>query len=149
MGCSGVRFQPRNTAPGGGVGTGLLRSQRSAPPNDAGLAGEASRRRGPGRDIGGPESYELAFLVPYITIIGLQKRLELRDGGALRHSFRRVVGVAIALREPQGEGKLSVARTRAQWTLSPICEKREPPSAPAKRRPPLNKILCHKLSERN
>ena len=44
MGCSGVLFHPRSTV-AAGVGTGLLRSQRSAPPNDAGLAGEASRRR--------------------------------------------------------------------------------------------------------
>ena len=55
MGCSGVRFHPRSTV-AAGVGAGLLRSQRSAPPSDAGLAGEASRRRGPGGDIGGPDS---------------------------------------------------------------------------------------------
>ena len=55
IGCSGVRFHPRSTV-AAGVGAGLLRSQRSAPPNDAGLAGEASRRRGPGGDIGGPDS---------------------------------------------------------------------------------------------
>ena len=55
MGCSGVLFHPRSTV-AAGVGTGLLRSQRSAPPNDAGLAGEASRRRGPGGYIGGPDS---------------------------------------------------------------------------------------------
>ena len=58
IGCSGVRFHPRSTV-AAGVGAGLLRSQRSAPPNDAGLAGEASRRRGPGGYIGGPDSLGL------------------------------------------------------------------------------------------
>ena len=126
MGCSGVLFHPRSTV-AAGVGAGLLRSHRSAPPNDAGLAGEASRRRGPGGDIGGPDS--LGFVAagrPELGAGGFGRahlgspddRLETsvvcargREGGGERRGRRRSAlydperTLATASSEPRREGR--------------------------------------------
>jgi hypothetical protein len=145
MGCSGVLFHPRSTV-AAGVGAGLLRSQRSAPPSDAGLAGEASRRRGPGGDIGGPDS--LGFVAAGRPELGAGRcgfgrahlgspddRLETsvvwargRVGGGERRGRRRSAlydperTLATASSEPRREGRRGGAALKANFAIA-LCNK--------------------------